>query len=258
MLGCEIVLFFSSIPLTLLLLQAQHNLTNHLLHKYPPCAFFHHLVKPQFHHLWRFLSIFSWLEGINIECDAPFLSWACAWLAWLSPAMEHWSEADTWMHATKFFSKMQAHCIFELAPAHFHIEMALSSYLLHKISKDCCLPSPWWGCRARGRRDGCESRDEPGEAAGAAQGPGLSAECGWAVVTFGVPWLSHAGGQSSGITMWPFPGESFLSWRVCGSLLYSGLEKRGILPSVYSKGVNLWLLPVKHFAQHNAICIVRC
>lgn len=92
--------------------------------------------------------------------------------------------ADTWMHATKFFSKMQAHCTFELAPAHFHIEMALSSYLLHKISKDRCLPSPWWGCRARGRRDGCESRAEPGEAAGAAQGPGLSAECGWAVVTF--------------------------------------------------------------------------
>lgn len=256
MLECEIVWVFSSIPLTLLLLQTQHNLTNHPLHKYPPCAFFHHLVKPQFHNLWRLLSIFLWLEGINIECDATFLSWPCAWLAWLSPAMEHWSEVTLECTLPSFSPKCNASYIW--TPAHFRIEMALSSCLLHKISEVCCLPLPWRGWRTRGGRDSCESGDEPGEAARAAQGPSLSAECGWAVVTFGVPWLSRAGGQSSGITMSPFPGENFHPGRVCGSLLYSGLEKRGILPSVYSKGVNLWLLPVKRFAQHNAICIIRC
>ena len=79
-----------------------------------------------------------------------FLSMTCAWLAWLSPATEHWNEANIWMHATNFFSEIQAHCIFELTQSHFHIEMVLLSYFLRKILKDCCLPLLWWGWRARG------------------------------------------------------------------------------------------------------------
>lgn len=144
----SVKLFFFSIPLTLLLLQTQHNLTNHPLHKYPLCALFHHLVKPQFPHLWRLLTISPWSEGINVECGAPFLSRTSAWLAWLCPAMEHWSEANTCMPAT---SGMQAHCIFELTLSHFRIETVLLSCFLHKISKDCCLPSLRRGWRAWGR-----------------------------------------------------------------------------------------------------------
>lgn len=61
----------------------------------------------------------------------------------------------------------------------------------------------------------------------------------------------------SGITVWPFPGESFLPRHISGSLLYASLERSGFLPSVYAKGAYWWLLPVKHFAQHNAIWITR-
>lgn len=68
--------------------------TNHPLCKYPPCALFQHLVKPQFCHLWRLLTISSQSEGINIVCGVPFPSRTCAWLAWLPSAREHRSEAS--------------------------------------------------------------------------------------------------------------------------------------------------------------------
>lgn len=87
----------------------------------------------QFHHLWRLVTVFLWSEGISVECGAPFLSSACAWLVWLSLAWERWTDAHVWVRATEFFSEMQACCVFELAQSNVCTEIVHLS--LHKISK---------------------------------------------------------------------------------------------------------------------------
>lgn len=145
------------IPLTLLLLQTQHNLTNHPLHKYPPCALFPHLVKPQFHHLWRLLTTFPWSEGIG----APFLSRISACLAQLYPAMEHLSEANTWMPATKFFSGMQAHCVFEIALSFLHRNGTFQLFPSSN-SKGLLPPLAVVGVESMGRGGVAVSTDEAG------------------------------------------------------------------------------------------------
>lgn len=91
----------------------------------------------QFHHLWRLVTVFLWSEGISVECGAPFLSSACAWLVWLSLAWECWTDAHIWVCATEFFSEMQACCVFELAQSNVCTEIVHIS--LHKISKGWCL-----------------------------------------------------------------------------------------------------------------------
>lgn len=200
---------------------------------------------------WPFL---HGLKGSTLSVVRPFFP---APLLGLHGSILPWStEVRPALFATKFFSGMQAHCIFELTLSYFRIGMVLLSYFLHKISKDCCLPLLWWGWRAWG-------------------GEGWLWEHGWA-------WWNGGGSLWICAISWVQLGSSDLQHPSAGPCRRSGsvvsphdLSQgkafshgifvevsciqawRGILPSVYAKGAYLWLLPLKHFAQHSIIWIIR-
>lgn len=104
--------------------------------------------------------------------------------------------------------------------------MVLLSYFLHKIPKDSFPLSLWWGwgaCRGEGwlRKHDWVWGNVRGQPVDLCHQPRLSGQQ-WPSAS-----LSHLMpvARVSVITTWPFPWESFLPPHICGSLLYSGLER---------------------------------
>lgn len=141
------------------------------------------------------------LKGSKLSVVHPYFPWLLH-----CPAMEHWSEADTW--------------IFEFPISLFCIEMLLLNDFLYKISRITVFPCSGEAGGPRAGREGFKSADEPVELG-----------C-WPSEAFGVPWPSRAsGGMNTGRRWTPGSmvlGEGFLPRHICGNLLYSGYRRTGI------------------------------